>query len=190
MAFVGLEDKTGESEVIVFPRLYAQLNDTLKQDAIIKVTGKISARDRDGNMTSEAKMIADEINIVTDKELRSYESHGKKMAAPTGPAAVKSWRKAAKAEPKIITAKMPEAVTPPKSIVLQTVYVHIDNPEDHTALLELKRTCGRHPGQSEVIMVLGPEKNSAIKLPFRVEVDAAFSTELVTLLGENKVVFK
>lgn len=190
MAFVGLEDKTGESEVIVFPRLYAQLNDTLKQDAIIKVTGKISARDRDGNMTSEAKMIADEINIVTDKELRSYESHGKKMAAPTGPAAVKSWRKAAKAEPKIITAKMPEEVAPPKSIVLQTVYVHIDNPEDHTALLELKRTCGRHPGQSEVIMVLGPEKNSAIKLPFRVEVDAAFSTELVTLLGENKVVFK
>lgn len=190
MAFVGLEDKTGESEVIVFPKLYAQLNDTLKQDAIVKVTGKISARDRDGNVTSEAKMIADEINIVTDKELRAYESHGNKMKAPTGPAAVKSWRKAASKEPKIVTAKMPQETPPPKSIVLQTVYVHIDNPDDHAALLELKRACSRHPGQSDIIMVLGSDKASAIKLPFRVDVDGSLATELTELLGTDKVVLK
>jgi DNA polymerase-3 subunit alpha len=190
MAFVALEDKTGESEVIVFPKLYAQLSDSLKQDAIVKVTGKISARDRDGNIGSEAKMIADEINIVTDKELHAYEAHGKKMSTPTGPATVKSWRKTAKAEPKIITAKMPDEVAPPKSLVLQTVYVHIDNPEDHNALLELKKACSRHPGQSDIIMVLGADKASAIKLPFRVEAGSELSKELVSIVGETRVVFK
>ena len=32
MAFVGLEDKTGEGEVIVFPKLYEQLGDSLRQE--------------------------------------------------------------------------------------------------------------------------------------------------------------
>ena len=59
---------------------------------MLKVSGKISARDRDGNMTDEAKMIADEISVVTDKELNEYQSHGRKMTAPTGRAAVKQKR--------------------------------------------------------------------------------------------------
>lgn len=41
--------------MIAFPRLYEQFGDELQQDAVLKVSGKISARDRDGNMTDEAK---------------------------------------------------------------------------------------------------------------------------------------
>jgi DNA polymerase-3 subunit alpha len=189
MAFVGLEDKSGEAEVIVFPKLYAQLTDTLKLDAIVKVTGKISARDRDGNIGSEAKMIADEINIVTDKELQAYESHGNKMKAPSGRATVKSWRKNAKVEPKIITAKMPEPVAVPK-VILEKIYVHIDDPENHQALLSLKRICSRHPGQSEIIMVLGVDKASAIRLPFKVEASDSLTNELTEILGAGRVVLK
>ncbi|HEU5122403.1 MAG TPA: DNA polymerase III subunit alpha, partial [Candidatus Saccharimonadales bacterium] len=66
MAFVGIEDKTGEGEVIIFPNLYEQVGAKLVQDAVIRATGKVSARDRDGNLGSEAKMIADEVVIVTD----------------------------------------------------------------------------------------------------------------------------
>src|SRR5690606_18688185 len=36
MAFVGLEDKTGESEVIVFPNLYEQIGAKLQQDAVVR----------------------------------------------------------------------------------------------------------------------------------------------------------
>ena len=43
-------------------------------------------------MTDEAKIIADEISIVTDKELNEYQSHGRKMTAPKGRAAVKNKR--------------------------------------------------------------------------------------------------
>ena len=190
MAFVGLEDKTGEAEVIVFPKLYEQISTQLAQDLVLKITGKISARDRDGNVTSEAKMIADEINIVSDKELNEYESHGTKMRAPSGRATVKTWRKKSAQPAETITAKMPAEQAPVQSIALKTLYIHIDNPEDHEALLALKQACSKHPGQSEVVMVLGKDKNSAIRLPFKVDIDNNLTAELTTLLGENRVVLK
>lgn len=189
MAFVGIEDKTGEAEVIVFPKLYTLLSDSLKTDVVVKVTGKISARDRDGNMTTDAKMIADEISVVSDKELNAYEAHGNKMKAPTGPATVKSWRKNAKVEPKIVTAKMPEEIVP-QSAVLKTVYIHIDSPDDHTTLVALKKMCSFYPGQNDIIMVLGQDKASAIRLPFRVELESPLFEQLKTLLGEAKVVVR
>ena len=92
MAFVGLEDKTGEGEVIVFPNLYEQVGAKLVQDAVIRASGKVSARDRDGNLGDEAKMIADEIVEVSDEELRTYESTGRKMDAPKASAKVKAMR--------------------------------------------------------------------------------------------------
>jgi len=82
MAFVKIEDKTGETEIIVFPNLYEQIGAKLVQDAVVKATGKASARDRDGNIGTEAKLIADDIQFLTDKELNGYESTGKKMERP------------------------------------------------------------------------------------------------------------
>ena len=189
MAFVGLEDKTGDGEVIVFPKLYEQLGDNLRADVVLKVTGKISARDRDGNMGDEAKMIADEISIVTDKELADYESHGRKMAAPTGPGAVTSFRKRSTKRPGAMSAKMPEAIPPPE-LQLKTVYVHVANPNDHATLLALKKACSLYPGQNDIIMVLGSDKGNAIRLPFRVDAEHELLARLNELLGADKVIVK
>ncbi|MGK9890549.1 hypothetical protein O6216_25070, partial [Salmonella enterica subsp. enterica] len=41
MAFVGLESKTGETEIIVFPNLFEEVGARLAQDAVIRVDGKI-----------------------------------------------------------------------------------------------------------------------------------------------------
>jgi len=71
MAFVKLEDKTGEAEVIVFPNLYEQVGAKLVQDAVIRASGKVAARDRGGNLTSDTKLIADEIQVVEDDELNT-----------------------------------------------------------------------------------------------------------------------
>ncbi len=188
MAFVGIEDKTGEGEVIVFPKLYEQLADKLAQDLVLKVTGKISARDRDGNMGDEAKMIADEISIVSDKELAGYESHGRKMMAPTGPGKVQAWRKKAAEKTETVTVKMPEAIAAPAE-TLKTVYVQVKDPDNHEALLAMKKACNFHPGQQDIIMVLGPKK-SAIRLPFRVEADEELIGKLVKILGEDCVALK
>jgi len=188
MAFMGIEDKTGEGEVIVFPNLYAELGAKLAQDVVIRATGKISARDRDGNLGDEAKMIADEIIIVSDKDLRDYESTGRKMKTPTMSTKVKAERIA-----KQTIEKATEAVTSLpilEDVPLKKLFVHIKDPDDHDALLNLKKTCGDHPGLSDIVLVLGSEKKSAIKLPFRVEHSDLLVGKLVKLLGEDAVVLK
>ena len=189
MAFVGLEDKTSEIEVVVFAKLFEHLGDNLQKDVVLKITGRVNSRDRDGNMGSEAKLVADEINIVTDRELNEYEGHGRKMSTPTGPSAVTSYRKKAVKQKGSMSAKMPEPIEPPK-INVETVYVHIKNPEDHEALRSLKQTCGIYPGQNDIIMVLGPQKTSAIRLPFRVEITTELVSTLEGILGSDNVVIK
>jgi DNA polymerase-3 subunit alpha len=82
MAFVGVEDKYGEAEIIVFPNLYEKIGTKIIRDAVIRVEGKVSGKDRDGNIGSDAKIIADDIQFITDQELRDYESTGKKMTEP------------------------------------------------------------------------------------------------------------
>jgi len=203
MAFVGLEDKTAEGEVIVFPNLFEQVGAKLVQDAVIRVSGKISARDRDGNLGTDAKMIADEINVVSDEELRSYESTGRKMETPRMSSKVKAMRVAEHRAKKTGTTISAPASTPPKDDApkekprpimdippVKKLFVHIKNPDDHESLLALKRICSEFPGASDIILVLGEDKKSAIKLPFRVDGSDNLMGELVKQLGEDCVVLK
>ena len=196
MAFVGIEDKTSEAELIVFPRLYEQLGDNLQQDAIVKVAGTINARDRDGNMTDEAKIIADEISIVTDKELNEYQSHGRKMAAPKGRAAVKNKRyprKSGGGAPAVTaaaSAKAAPAITAKPLEKLETVYVKVKNPSDRDLLVSLKKLCSQNPGQNDIIMILGDDKSNAIRLPFRVDAQRNLRAGLAELLGDECVKVK
>ena len=196
MAFVGIEDKTSEAELIVFPRLYEQLGDSLQQDAIVKVAGTINARDRDGNMTDEAKIIADEISIVTDKELNEYQSHGRKMAAPKGRAAVKNKRyprKNANGAPAVTaaaSAKAAPAIIAKPLEKLETVYVKVKNPSDRDLLVSLKKLCSQNPGHNDIIMILGEDKSNAIRLPFRVDAQRNLCAGLAELLGDECVKVK
>lgn len=176
MAFVGIEDKTGEGEIIVFPNLFEQIGSKLIQDAVIKSTGKVSARGRDGNLESEAKMIADEIQFITDQELRDYKSTGNKMDASKYIEKVKPASKA--------------IISPIKSEKIKKMYVHIKDPDDHDALRALKQICSDYPGAFDIVLVLGDQKKSAIKLPFKIDAADALIGELVKILGEDSVVIK
>ena len=191
MAFVGIEAKTGETEVIVFPNLYDQLGSGLAQDSVIKVTGRASARDRDGNMGDEAKIIADEIDIISDKELQDYESTGRKMVAPTSRA---PYRK--KVYPSASASKPAEAVAPSyvaapatEAVKLETLYLRVADSTNTDMLLTLKAACSKYPGSSDVVLVLGEDKK-ALKMPFRVSVEAALTDQLVAVVGDDGVVVK
>jgi len=202
MAFVGIEDKTGEAEVIVFPSLYAQISAQLVQDSVIRATGKISARDKDGVLTSEAKIIADDIQFVTDQELNGYESTGTKMRKPKPSKKVKvSKTPAAGHEGSVDSVTEPEnpnhidvaLLTQQDSALKNSVkklYVHIKDPDDHDALLLLKQICSRFIGMTDIVLVLGAAKKSAIKLPFKVDVTDELIGALVKILGEDAVVLK
>ncbi len=187
MAFVAIEDKTGESEIIVFPDLFSQVGAKLAQDVVLRANGKINARDRDGNMTSEIKLIADDIMIVSDKELREYESTGRGMAAPkprSRDSKVTVKKASAPTEPAPRPAPKPEVTT------LKTLYVHVADPNDHEKLQAIKTLCSKHTGVCEIVLVLGTEKKSAIKLPFKVDESQVLLAALSEALGEDAIKLK
>ena len=204
MAFVALEDKFGEGEVIVFPNLYEQVGAKLVQDAVVRVTGKNSARDRDGNLGDESKLIANEIVLIDDTEMARYESTGRVMSTPKMSAAVKKERRAKhRGQQTARTTQAPSSAARPATAVAQQssatpapapppqkLYVHIKNPDDHEALAMLKRACKDNPGSVEIILVLGVDKKSAIRLPFQVDDNPQLLATLVEHLGEAAVVLK
>lgn len=198
MAFVGLEDKTGEGEVIVFPNLFEQIGAKLVQDSVIRATGKISARDRDGNLTSDAKMIADDIQFVTEQELDSYESTGAKMKRPTVSKKVTATRvSAAKTIGEVNAAVSTPVVDAPskprplqEQVIIKKLFVQVKDPDDHDALLALKQICSQFIGTTDIVLVLGAEKKSAIKLPFKVNASDELVGALVKILGEDAVILK
>jgi DNA polymerase-3 subunit alpha len=179
MAFVGIEDKYGETEVIVFPNLYEKVGQKLIRDIVVRVEGKVSGKDRDGNIGSDVKIIANDIQFVTDQELSDYESTGKKMAEPKASKNKTVQAKRIVSEP--ITINVPNT---------QKLYVHINDPDDHDSLLSLKKVCSDYIGESDIVLVLGEEKKSAIKLPFKVDLSKELVSAMAKILGDDKVVVK
>ena len=209
MAFVKMEDKTSEGEVIIFPNLYSEISEKLKIDAVLKIEGKISARDREGNLKSDAQIIAETVSIITDEELENYESTGRRadgLKARKVPQTKTVSQNVSNTQKKAFTPKNNSVVSnkssekstsnPSRSAEnyqaekIQRVFVHIKNPSDHESLLSAKKICGKFPGMSEIILVLGEVEKSAIRMPFKVDSNSDLPKELVRLLGEDCVVLK
>lgn len=205
MAFVGIEDKFGEGEIIVFPNLYEKVGAKLVQDAVIRVSGKNSARDRDGNLGNESKLIADDIIAITDNDINGYESTGRKMDAPKISSAVKKERReayrnqkngastksaikndAAKPQSKTHSASVNVAPEIPAS----KLFVYIKDPNDHSRLVKMKSVCGENAGTTDVVLVLGEKEKSAMRLPFKVDANDNLLSQLKNTLGEECVVLK
>lgn len=127
-------------------------------------------------------LVADAIQFVSDQELKDYEPTGNSMKIKV------SNVKLDIVKPKINTNK-----PGPKVLVEHAhkkLYVHIQNPDDHDSLMKLKQTCNDHPGLSDIILVLGVENKSAIKLNFKVDAGDILTNKLADLLGRDRVVLK
>lgn len=189
MAFVKIEDKTGETEVIVFPKIFEVVGGKLLQDAVVKVTGRMNTSDRDGNKTEEIKINAEEVEVVTDEELKNYESTGAKLMVPTKgvrrerPTVSNGTKTSAS---RFRTTESSTALRPAKA---KKLYLRVLNPSDREKLVKVREICGAYPGLSEVILVIG-EGKKAMRMPFRCDVDSAVAEELAGVLGAEGVVVK
>lgn len=196
MAFVKIADKSGEQEIVVFPEAFAEYGAKLVQDNVIRCTGSINARDKNGNLTSDVKVLADTIEIITDEALANYQPTGEKIGelgkakekwrSKSSPAAV--WRKNTPATPK--TAKPAEPIQPPVDHSHERLWCLVKEPDNIETLNAIKQLCNRYAGMQEVILVLkrGDEKKP-LKMPFRVSAEEAVSP-LKELLGEDAVKIK
>lgn len=200
MAFVRLEDKVGEIEVTVFPRTFEEVGAKLVVDTVVKVTGKVNARDRDGVLTDEAKINAEEITVITDEELDNYESTGATLKTPTkGVAPAKPRGKVAatsvsggyrrSSEKPATQFKTSESEINAQPVKPKKLFVRIEDSSNTKALMDLKKICGTYPGMSEVILVIGPDKK-AMRMPFRVELESVLLSGLREIFGDENVIDK
>ena len=199
MAFVKIENKSAETEFLVFPSVFAEHGAKLVVDNVVRVKGKVNAADKDGNLTSEAKVLAETIELVSDDILESYKSTGTKIAAPVNAPTDNRRRGKTSAErvsrsggSQSSSIEAPRVIkTPPKDPRKERLYLLIENPEDTETLSAIRRLADLNIGIQDVVLVLKDgETKRPLKMPFRVDVTDELLEKLKELLGADKVKVK
>ena len=198
MAFIKIENKSAETEFIVFPSIYQECGARLVMDNVVKVQGKINATDKDGNLTSDPKVVADAVEVISDEILEAYQPTGTKLAAPIEAAGSKKrygkssaervYRQSGSKE----TSDPPRVLKePPKDTRKERLFLLIENPDDTETLTAIRRLADINAGFQDVVLVLKDgETKRPLKMPFRVEVSDDLLAKLKELLGEEKVKVK
>ncbi len=176
MAFVKLEDQSGELEMVLFPGSYQQTLGLWERDRVMLIRGKVNARDKDGNQSGEIKVMVDDAREITAQQAEGYQATGKQVKAPK-----------ARVKPKPSPGAKPlEAKTNPERL-----YIRLLNSDDEQTLISLKRAIDSHQGNTEVILVLGEAaKKQAIKLPGGINRESDGLNQLEALVGSDNVVLR
>ncbi|MBQ6313889.1 DNA polymerase III subunit alpha [Candidatus Saccharibacteria bacterium] len=202
MAFVKIENKTGEVEFIVFPSIFAEYGGKLVADNVVKVSGRVNARDKDGNLSSEIKILAEAVEVVSDEVLESYKSTGMKLSAPVQAPDSKRRRKVSAervysggsngAPSNVPTTEAIRVIKePPKDPRNERLYILIEDSNDTEVLSAIRRLADIYMGVQDVVLVIREgETKRPLKMPFRVEVCDELVSKLKELVGENNVKIK
>ena len=203
MAFIKMENKTDEIEFIVFPSVFAEHGAKLAVDNVVRVKGKVNAKDKDGNVTSDVKLLAEVVELVSDEVLESYESTGTKLAAPAS-APEKNFRRRSRVsaervsnnggggssggassaiidEPRVLKK-------PPKDPRKERLYILVEDASDTETLTAIRRLADIYVGMQEVVLVLKDgESKRPLRMPFRVDASKELTDKLSELVGESNV---
>ena len=202
MAFIKMENKTDETEFIVFPSVFAECGGKLEVDNVVRVKGKVNATDKDGNITSDVKLLAEAVELVSDEVLESYVSTGTKLAAPVAApgggrgrgrsSAERVYNRGGggmKARSEAPTVDTPRVLKePPKDPRKQRLYILVEDASDTEKLTAIRRLADLYLGFQEVVLVLKEgESKRPLKMPFKVEASEELVAKLRELVGDDKV---
>lgn len=182
MAFVKLEDEFGELELVLFPSTYQQTLGLWERDRVVIVRGKITAKDRDGGLASGIKVLVDDAREVTHDQAAAYQTTGRKQRE------LKIGKRKGSALAAAVQAVKAEKVAALKPA---RVYIRLTASDNHAMLQSLKQAIDAEHGESEVVLVLGPDTaKQAIKLPTRMSSEAAALERLQALVGAPNVILR
>ena len=164
MAFVQLADSGGQIELVLFPGVFEKTVALWQPDKIVLVRGKGSTRGRSGNSGEDLKIMVDNANELTLETAAAYQSAEKPLPIVQGE------------EPTTTDA------------VAARVYIRLSSSDNHQTLLSLKQTIDDRHGDTEVVLVLGPDKaKQVIKLPMKILNDNQTLQQLSSLVGAENV---
>ena len=199
MAFVKIENKVAEQEIVVFPSVFEQYGAKLVQDNVIKCTGRVNARDKNGNIVPDVKVLAESVEVVADEVLENYQPTGLKIAPPK--AAPKTRRGGRTSAERVSSGGQHQNTAPVSASPEPTIpakpeedprkkrlFCLIKDSNNTEVLSEIKHLCDLHPGFQEIILVLQDgEEKKPLRMPFRVDADKELTDPLGELLGNDCV---
>jgi len=174
MAFVKIEDAGAAVEGILFPSIYQQTLGLWERDRVVILRGKVNAKDRDGVLGDEVKIMIDDAREVTHEQAAAYQSTGRKQRELKTPKLKKTSGSAIKAAQ--------------EALQNQRLFVRLHSSDDTSLLANLKAILDDAPGRHEVILVLGPdEAKQPVRLPGKCDANAGLLGRLGELVGTDNV---
>jgi DNA polymerase-3 subunit alpha len=180
MAFVKLAGMDGEIELVVFPKVYLEDPEIWKRDAIIMVKGKLSAgRENDRGNGDELKMLVDKAQSISLGRAKNYQPKGKIYEIGKSKSRVSANTNVGRS-----------AASSPVSLK-QRLYIRLENSEDQPLLITLKEKLDGYKGETEVVLVTGPNTSKQIiKLPQMIDVNEESLRDLASVFGALNVVVR
>jgi len=164
MAFVAIETLDGDTELVVFPRSYEKFENIWQADNVVEIKGKVNARDREGRITEEIKVIVDSAKALNHETAR-------KWLKPT------EQKKSAKKEKAEVEQHTP---------TVHTLNVRLASIADASILMRLKSILSSAPGSSTVIFEF-TKTGQKIKFPETVNCDEKLTKAVKDLVGAENV---
>jgi DNA polymerase-3 subunit alpha len=183
MAFVGLEDKTGELELIVFPKAYEANPDAWQTDQVVMVAGKVNTKDRDGRVGSELKLMVDQVKILDYDKVKG----SKTSTVNREPSAVTDNTDSVIARSPSTSLRVNSATKQSQPEPTGRLTITLADFSDTGLLMRIKDILSRTAGESEVYLVLAGEAGKTLRLPFKVKLAEEFLKPLRDLVGTESV---
>lgn len=170
MAFVGLETLDGDYEVVVFPRLYEKDKSIWALDSVVEVKGKINAKDREGNLTDDLKIIADSAKLLNHETTKHFPPP----------------------EQTIMGSSKDQLAPEPnheKASDIAEITVSVQSSSDSLKLIAIKKLLQAHPGDIPILLNF-TSSSQKLKLTEGVDGNNEFISGLSAIVGESNVVVK
>ncbi|HVX58791.1 MAG TPA: DNA polymerase III subunit alpha, partial [Candidatus Saccharimonadales bacterium] len=173
MAFVKLEDSSGEIELIVFPKSYLKSAEIWQRDTVVLAKGRVGGG-RGGSQGQEVKVLVDKAQVITPADVEAFVADPKSFVSQLK----------AEANDKIrsISAKV---------AARQRLYLRLADSNDQQILMSLKQKLDSHKGATEVVLVTGPtDSKQIIKLPQTIDINEQCLRDLAAIFGSTNVVVR
>ncbi len=170
MAFVKLADTSSEIELLLFPKTFAETSWLWVVDKVVIVEGDVNARDRDGNATDEVKIAVTSAREIPHEEAINYVAGSKKPI-----------KQLEEMKPKSKSKKVKNDTSKQKRL-----FIRLKDTADTKVLQSLKHLVDAAPGETEIVLVVGPSKQ-AIRIPEKMSDDSKGIEGIVALFGQENV---
>lgn len=164
MAFVQLETLDSDVEVVVFPRVWEKSKDQLAVDSVVLITGKINAKDREGKLVDELKILADSVKPTVAETARMFPP------------------------PEQTIEGAPAQEDLPNENI-ESITISLQSTTEGEKLLHIKRHLEAHKGSVPIMLHFAATAQN-LRLPGGIDGSESLIAGLIEIVGESNVVIK